>query len=339
MGKIYAGLIFSFVILFLFHLVWGGINLYFWTINGLQAVLDGMNLFERIYFSTYLRWMIAFDLIWIFSALIFLFSRKHYKTNPSLHFLSKKSITAPPKICVIIPTYNEEKSIEQVINDYIIQQHVETIIVVDNNSNDNTVKIAEKAGALIIKKNENKGFAHSYIMGLKEGLRTEANLFLTTEADGTYNGYDVQKLLSYIQNVDMVIGSRLAQILTEKGNQNSVMHIWGNLFLAKLIQFKYFNLHHLGIVNLTDVGCLLRLIRRSALEKIISKTTHPDSDSVIGGDAFSLHLTMLSIENDLRIIEIPVTFNSRIGHSKTNSNKFFRGIMYGLKFMWFILKN
>ena len=338
MGKIYAGLAFSFVILILFHLVWGCINLYFWTINGLQAVLDGMNLLERVYYSTYLRWMIVFDFIWIFSALTFLFSRKHYKTNPSLHFLSKKPITEP-KICVIIPTYNEEKSIEQVINDYMIQEHVESVIVIDNNSNDNTVKIAEKTGALIIKKNENKGFAHSYIMGLKEGLRTDANLFLTTEADGTYNGYDVQKLFSYIQNVDMVIGSRLSQILTEKGNQNSVMHIWGNLFLAKLIQFKYFNLHHLGIVNLTDVGCLLRLIRRSALEKIISKTTRPDSDSVIGGDAFSLHLTMLSIENNLRLIEIPVTFNTRVGHSKTKSNEFFTGIKYGLKFMWFILKN
>ncbi len=336
MGKIYAGLVVSFVILILVHMVWGGINLYFWMINGLQAVLDGMNLFERIYFSSYLRWIIVFDLIWIFSALIFLFSRKYYKTNPSLHFLSEKLITEP-KICVIIPTYNEEKSIEQVINDYMIQEHVEIVIVVDNNSNDNTVKIAEKTGAMIIKKNENKGLAHSYIMGLKEGLRTDANLFLTTEADGTYNGYDVQKLLSYIQNVDMVIGSRLAQILTEKGNQNSIIHIWGNLLLAKLIQFKYFNLHHLGIVNLTDVGCLLRLIRRSALEKIILKTTNPNSDSVIGGDAFSLHLTMLAIENDLRLIEIPVTFNTRLGRSKTKSNEFFTGIKYGLKFMWFII--
>jgi ribosomal protein L4 len=95
----------------------------------------------------------------------------------------------------------------------------------------------------------------------------------------------------------------------------------------------------MGIANLTDVGCVLRLMRRAALEKIISKTTRPNSDVVIGGDAFSLHLTMLALENDLRLIEVPVTFNSRLGYSKTGSNELFRGIKYGLKFMRFIVFN
>ncbi len=324
------------LVLVVFHLVWGVINVIHWATNGLQAVLEGLNFFERIYYSTFLKWMLLADFIWIILGFIFMFSRKHYKTDPKLHFLSKQPITEP-KICVIIPTYNEEKSIKHVVEDYISQKHVENVIVVDNNSNDSTTDIAEKAGAIIIKKSENKGFAHSYVVGLKKGLETDANLFLTTEGDGTYNGYDIEKFLAYIQNADVVVGTRFVQILTEKGNQNSIIHIWGNLLAAKLIQIKYFSLHHLGIVNLTDVGCLLRLMRRSALEKIISKTTYPNSDKVIAGSAVSLHLTMLSIESDLRLIEIPVTFNSRIGKSKTKSNERITGLKYGIKFIWFIL--
>lgn len=329
-------MVLALVVLVIFHLVWGGINVIHWAANGLQAILGGMNFFERIYYSVFLKWMLLADFIWIILAFIFLFSRKNYKTDPKLHFLSKQPITEP-KICVIIPTYNEEKSIKHVVEDYISQKHVENVIVVDNNSDDSTTDIAEKAGAIIIKKSENKGFAHSYVVGLKKGLETDANLFLTTEGDGTYNGYDIEKFLAYIQNADMVIGTRFVQILTEKGNQNSIIHIWGNLLAAKLIQIKYFSLHHLGIVNLTDVGCLLRLMRRSVLEKIISKTTYPNSDKVIAGSAISLHLTMLSIESDLRLIEIPVTFNLRIGKSKTKSNERITGLKYGIKFIWFIL--
>ncbi len=327
----------TFFILLTINIIWFFSSLITISFNGIQSLLENRNLLESISFSIYLKWILMGDGIWIIFALSYMFTRKHFKTNPNLHYLNRYPKIIP-KICVILPTFNEEESIENVITDYQSQQYVENIIVIDNNSSDNTTKIAETSGAIVIKKNENKGYAHSYILGLKEGLKTDANMFLTTESDGTYNGYDVKKFLSYIENVDMVIGTRYAQILTEKGNQNSIMHIWGNLLAAKLIQLKYFSLHHMGIVNLTDVGCVLRLIRRPALEKIISKTTYPNSDSVIGGSAFSLHLTMIAIENDLRLIEIPVTFNKRVGKSKTKSNEFFTGVKYGLCFLWFILR-
>ena len=69
----------------------------------------------------------------------------------------------------------------------------------------------------------------------------------------------------------MVVGSRQSQVISEKGNQNSGFFVWANFFLAKLIQIKYLSLEHMGIVNLTDVGCVYRVIKRDALEKIISK--------------------------------------------------------------------
>ena len=144
-------------------------------------------------------------------------------------------------------------------------------------------------------------------------------------------------MVPYLDNTDMVIGTRQNQIITEKGNQNSIFHVWGNFLLGKLIQIKYFNLHHTGIVNLTDVGCVYRLMRKNALEKIIDDLTHPNSDIPIGGIGIGLYVTMVGIEKDLRIIEIPVTFNKRIGVSKIESNKFPKAVKVGFKFLWLIL--
>jgi len=146
-------------------------------------------------------------------------------------------------------------------------------------------------------------------------------------------------MIPYLDNCDMVIGTRQNQIMTEKGNQNSVIHVWGNFILAKLIQIKYFNLQHMGIINLTDVGCLYRLMKRNALEKIIDELTYPNSDKAVGGIGIGLYLTMLGIEKDLKILEIPVTFNKRIGASKIESNKFPKAFKIGLSFLWLILSS
>ena len=188
-----------------------------------------------------------------------------------------------------------------------------------------------------IKKNENKGFSHSFVLGLKESLKTDANIVVVTEADGTYSGGDLSKLLPYLENSDMVSGSRQTQILTEKGNQNSGFFVWANFILAKLIQMKYVSLEHMGIVNLTDVGCVYRIMKRESLEKIVDKLTHNGTDQPIGGVGIGLYFTMQCIENDQKIIEIPVTFKKRIGKSKISGVSTGKTIRVGLNFLWLIL--
>jgi len=145
-------------------------------------------------------------------------------------------------------------------------------------------------------------------------------------------------MLPYLDNCDMAVGTRQNQVLTEKGNQNSLLHVWGNFFLAKLIQIKYFSLLHTGVVNLTDVGCNFRLFRTEALKKIVNELTYPSTDKVKAGIGVAIHLTMIGIQKDLRIIELPVTFNKRAGKSKIGSNRRIRAIKIGLIFLWLILK-
>jgi len=327
------------VILVIVQIVFVSINLYFWITEGIKTLLHGSTIIENVYFSIYLKWIILADAAWFLIALIFVLKRKHYKTDTSLHYLNYRPISNPI-ICVTIPAYNEELAIESVVKDYKNQKDVKHVIVIDNHSTDKTVQIAQSCGACVIKKESNKGYAHSWVLGLKESLKTNANIIVLTDSDATFSGSDLQKMIPYLDNCDMVVGTRLVQVLNERGNQNGMFYVWGNFFLAKLLQLKYFSLLHMGIVQMTDVGCSYRCIRRDSLEKIIDKFTYGNSDSVIkeaDGAKIGLFTTMIAIENDLQIVEIPISFKKRVGISKSGADKRLRGLVYGLGFLWYIL--
>ena len=339
MGILFTLLIILFIFLIITHVIFLGVNVFFWVTNGLDYVIEGNTFIEIIYYSKYLKWLGLLDLIWISFLTIFLIKRKQYKTDSNLHYLEKNS-RREPKIYVIIPTFNEEQIVKSVINDYSNQKNIHEIIVIDNGSSDKTVKIAESCGVRVIKKESNKGLADSVIIGLNEFLKSDSNIVTITECDGTFSGDDLEKMIPYLDNCDMVIGTRQVQVLTEKGNQNSMFYVWGNYMLAKLIQIKYFSLTNLGIVELTDVGCLYRCIRKDSLEKIKAELNNTEAKKIRDNPNNGLianFLTMVGIENNLKIVEIPITFKKRIGISKSGANRKSKAINYGLRFFWYIL--
>jgi len=336
MKVLYFILSISFVVLFLANFVWIVFNIYMFIVVGIDSVLTGQTLIENIYYSEFLRWLILADIVWLIILLGYVLKRKSYKTDSNLHYLQNLPIKEH-QICVVMPAFNEELSIKQVVEDFQRQNFVKYVIVIDNKSTDNTVKIAKECGAKVIEKIENKGYSHSLVLGLKEALKTDVSIITITESDGTFNGYDLDKMIPYLNNCDMVIGSRQNQVISEKGNQNSGFFVWANFLLAKLIQIKYLSLDHMGIINLTDVGCIYRVFKRDALEKIITQLTYPGSDKPVGGVGIGLYITMLGIEKDLKIIEIPVTFKRRIGKSKLTGIGKKKTIKIGLQFLWLIL--
>ena len=337
MGKVFATLVLSLFVIFLINLTWALTNLYHFAVDGFQTMFVAVTFAENVYFSIYLKWILLLDFSYIISILIFMFTRKNYKSDVDLHYLKNYKITKP-KITVVIPTFNEERAIEKTIKDYIHQEYVNQVLVIDNNSADNTVSIAEKCGAVIIKKERNQGFGHSFLMGLEEGLKTDANIIVMTEADCTYDANDIKKFVQYLEHSDLVTGTRQIQVLNEKGNQNGRLHTWGNYFLAKLVQFKFINLAHLG-TELNDVGCGFLAVRQTALTKVIEKLKTCDTEKPIWSVGIRLYLLLQIIEHDLRLIEIPISFKKRIGQSKIGSLNKLKAIKIGLSFLWIILRH
>ena len=143
-------------------------------------------------------------------------------------------------------------------------------------------------------------------------------------------------MVPYLDNCEVVLGTRLIQVLTEKGNQNGRLHVYGNMFLAKIIQLKYFSLNHLGTVNLTDVGCGFMIMKRTALEKLIDDMSKLDTNKSIWNMSLRFYTILLSIEKNLRIIEVPITFKKRIGESKYSGQSISKSLKIGFNFLWLI---
>lgn len=208
-------------------------------------------------------------------------------------------------ISLIIPAYNEESSIGYVIDDF--KDKVKEIIVVNNNSDDSTQKIAEEKGARVL-----TGRFEGYGGALKFGMdNAKGDIFILTEADGSFFSRDLGKILEYLKDADMVLGTRTTkQMIEQAANMHSILR-WANVAVAKLIELLWLFRHE---PRLTDVGCTYRGIWRSAYYEI--------RDSLkSSGPEFSPEMIIEAIRHNKRTIEIPITYSSRVGgESKFSKN-------------------
>ena len=149
MGILYVLAAISFIILFFINIVWLGINLYSIIIGEIELLVQGTNPIENIYYSLYLKWILLIDGLWLSAALLFMVTRKNFKTDAELHYLNYKPIL-DPRICVILPAYNEALAIEDVVKNFQKNKFVKHVVVIDNHSSDGTADIAEICGAKVI---------------------------------------------------------------------------------------------------------------------------------------------------------------------------------------------
>ena len=135
------------------------------------------------------------------------------------------------KIAVLIPCYNESKTIEKVVKDYKKALPNASIYVYDNNSSDNTDKIAKKAGAII---------KYEYRQGKGNVIRSmfkdiDADCYLMIDGDDTYPAESAKEMCNYILNgeADMVIGDRLSSTYFKENKRP--FHNFGNVLVRWLI--------------------------------------------------------------------------------------------------------
>ena len=231
---------------------------------------------------------------------------------------------------VAITAYNDAEATAQAVTDFRHQPGVVKVLVIDNNSTDNTAAVASAAGGSVIHETR-QGYGYACIRGLAEGLRVpEADVVVLTEGDGTFLAGDTAKFLAYIEDADLVVGNRVVRGLIDSDSQMDHFFTWGNMAVAMLLRLRFWDGRHLGPAGLMDVGCTFRAIRRPALETILP-------DLLVGGNHFSPHMLLVAMARDLRVIEIPIRLRRRVGESKGASQSFWKGLQIGLTMIWHIM--
>ena len=210
-------------------------------------------------------------------------------------------------VTVVLPAYNEGKTISKFIGDLKKLELFDEIIAVDNNSTDNTKNeiLSNNITYLTEKK---QGFGAS----LKKGLdNVKTDLIIVCEPDGSFNANDTIKLLKNSEIYDAVFTSRT-------DNKMNFYLKYGNKIYAKVLSY-IFN----GPV-LNDVGSSLRLFKREDYYKFNNSLKYR-------GPELQLELTINLINLGLKIIEIPVEYGKREGKSNYTGN-FYSSLIIAIRF-------
>lgn len=139
------------------------------------------------------------------------------------------------KIAVLIPCYNESKTIKKVIEDFKRELPEATIYVYDNNSKDGTDKIAREAGAIV--RYERKQGKGNVIRSMFRDI--DAECYIMTDGDDTYPAENAREMCQAVleRNADMVVGDRLSSTYFTENKRP--FHNTGNVLVRKLINMIY----------------------------------------------------------------------------------------------------
>lgn len=224
------------------------------------------------------------------------------------------------RVTVALTAYNDEDSIASAIADFREHPMVERVIVVSNNSTDRTFERAEAAGAVVFNE-PMPGYGRCVFRCLSEAVRyDDTELVVLCEGDRTFRAYDIEKLLAYAPHADVVNGTRTVEPLRQYLTQLTTFMFYGNIFVGKLLEAK-----HLGRGTITDVGTTYKLCRREAIIPLLPKLK-PSVNL-----EFNAHFLDTALDNDLVLLECPITFHPRVGLSKGGNVSNWRGLQVGMR--------
>lgn len=198
------------------------------------------------------------------------------------------------KTAILLPTYNEEKNIEDVIERVRKVNKKYEIVVVDSESKDRTVEIARELGAKVISvKGRGKGRAVGVAFS-----KINADFLVMMDADGTYPAEKIPEFLEKLRECDVVVGSRFAGRI-EEGAMKRINRI-GNRMLTLLARLLYGR-------KITDVCSGMWGFRKEAYKRM--KITAPHFE--LEADLFSE-----AVKKNMKICEVPIVYRKRGGVAK-----------------------
>lgn len=209
------------------------------------------------------------------------------------------------KIAILIPCYNESKTIEKVVKNYKKAIPEANIYVYDNNSSDDTDKIAKKAGA-IVKYEHRQGKGNVIRTMFKE---IDADCYLMIDGDDTYPAENAREMCNYVleDNVDMVIGDRLSSTYFEENKRP--FHNTGNKLVRGLINSLFKS-------NVRDIMTGYRAFSYDFVKTfpVLSK-----------GFEIETEMTIHALDKNMQLKEIPIEYRDRPEGSVSKLNTFSDG--------------
>ncbi len=207
-------------------------------------------------------------------------------------------------VSVALPTYNERESIRTCIDGFFETGVVDEVVVCNNNAAEGTsAEVALTRAKEVFEARQ--GYGWSCRAALSE---TTGDLVVLAEPDGSFEPADILKLLAYSADFEVVLGTRTTRELIWTGANMGFWMKWGNWLVAKYMEFLF------NTVELTDVGCTMRLAHRAALQRIQPTLT-------VGGSHFGPEMMLLWIVSGTHLIQIPVNYKQRVGQSMVCGNR------------------
>src|SRR3989344_3265046 len=205
-----------------------------------------------------------------------------------------------PEISIVMPCLNEEAGIRASIKKakLAINKHKLSaeIIVSDNGSTDNSVKIAKKLDAKVVFQKK-KGYGNAYIRGFSAA---KGKYFVMGDSDDTYDFREIHKFIKPLRNgFDVVMGSRFEGKILDGAMTWSHRYI-GNPILSGMLRIMFGT-------SVTDSHCGMRSFTKEAYKKMELKTP---------GMEFASEMVVKALYHKLKIIEVPITYHPRKGESK-----------------------
>ena len=222
-------------------------------------------------------------------------------------------------IKVIIPAYNEEKSIAKVIQD--LPSIVDEIVVVNNNSSDKTGEEAKKNGVTVLTE-KRRGYGYACLKGMSYLKSQTTPPDIVVFLDGDYSDYPEELTKSVApmiaDRIDFVIGAR-SKKLREKGSMTAVQ-IFGNWLATRLMSWFYNS-------KFTDLGPF----RAIKYDKLIALQME---DKTYG---WTVEMQLKALKKKYSYTEIPLKYRNRIGISKVSGT--LKGAIFaGIKILYWIVK-
>ncbi|MDO4499702.1 MAG: glycosyltransferase family 2 protein [Erysipelotrichaceae bacterium] len=210
------------------------------------------------------------------------------------------------KIAVLIPCYNEELTVTNVVSDFKRVLPEADIYVYNNNSKDKTKELALKAGAIV-----RDEFAQGKGNVVRSMFRDiDADVYIMVDGDDTYPAEEVEALIAPVLEgkADMVIGDRLSSTYYEENKRP--FHNFGNSLVKGLINFLFKS-------DLEDIMTGYR-----AFSKKFVKTMPVMSD----GFQIETEMTIFALTNNMKVVNVPITYRDRPAGSESKLNTVSDGI-------------